>query len=137
MKDFNWTVADAPEVEAGMTLNLPWLELNDYKPCHKQLQNKLLPDEYKDILSNLISKNIVQEKTLETTYGSPPETLIKYDQYLAFTNEDTTREIAKSEALEQEQEQEKLTKNYHHNDYFHVNRLRLRRRLSSEGNNFD
>ena len=63
---------------------------------------KLLPDGYKDILSNLISKSIVQEKTLETTYGSPPETLIKYDQYLAFANEDMTYEIlANTEALEQ------------------------------------
>ncbi len=97
MTDCNWSVADAGEVEARMT----WLEPNDYKPSHKQLQNKLLPDEYKDILSNLISKNIVQEKTLETTYGSPPETLTKYDQYLAFTNEDMTREIANSEASEQ------------------------------------
>ena len=102
MKDSDWSVADAGEVEARMTLNLPWLEPNDYKLSHKQIQNKLLPDEYKDILSNLISKNIVQEKTLETTYGSPPETLIKYDRYLAFTNEDMTHEIlANSEALEQ------------------------------------
>ena len=28
MKDLDWTVADAPEVEARMTLNLPWLEPN-------------------------------------------------------------------------------------------------------------
>ena len=43
----------------------------------------------------------MQEKTIETTYRSPPETLIKYDQYLAFTNEDMAREIANSKALEQ------------------------------------
>ena len=50
----------------------------------------------------MISKNIVQEKTLETTYGSTPETLIKYDQYLAFTNEDMTHEIlANTEPLDQ------------------------------------
>jgi len=102
MKDFDWTVADAPEVEARVTLNLPWLEPNDYKPSHKQIQNRFSPDEYKDILSNLISKNIVQEKTLETTYGSVPNTLIEYDQYLAFTNEDMTHELlANSEALKQ------------------------------------
>jgi hypothetical protein len=101
MKDLNWTVADAPEVEARMTLNLPWLEPDDHKPSHKEIQKKLRPYEYKDILSNLISKNIVQEKMLFTTYGSPPNTLIKYDQYLAFTNEDMTHEIlANSEALE-------------------------------------
>jgi hypothetical protein len=102
MKDFNWAVADAPEIEARMTLNLPWLEPNNYKPSHKQIQNRFPPDEYKDILSNLISKNILQEKTLETTYGSAPNTLIEYDQYLAFTNEDMTHELlANSEGLEQ------------------------------------
>ena len=62
MKDFNWTVADALEVEARMTLNLSWLESNDYKPSHEQIRNKLLPDEYKNILSNLISKNIYKKK---------------------------------------------------------------------------
>ena len=93
MKDFDWSVADAGEVEARITLNLPWLEPNDYKPSPKQIQNRCPPDEYKDILSNFISKSIVQEKTLETTYGSPPKTLIKNDQYLSFTNEDMTREI--------------------------------------------
>jgi hypothetical protein len=102
MKDFNWAVADAPEIEARMTLNLPWLEPNNYKPSHKQIQNRFPPDEYKDILSNLISKNIVQEKTLETTYGSSPNTLIRYDQYLAFTNEDMTHELLEnSVGLEQ------------------------------------
>jgi hypothetical protein len=50
----------------------------------------------------LISKNILQEKTLETTYGSAPNTLIEYEQYLAFTNEDMTHELlANSEGLEQ------------------------------------
>jgi hypothetical protein len=84
-----------------MTLNLPWLEPNNYKPSHKQIQNRFPPDEYKDILSNLISKNILQEETLETTYGSAPNTLIEYDQYLAFTNEDMTYEIlANTEGLE-------------------------------------
>ena len=98
MKDFDWTVADAREVEARMTLNLPWLEPNDYKPSHKVL----LPDEFKDILSHLISMNIVQEKMLFTTYGTPPGGLIKYEQYLAFANEDMTHEIlANSEMLEQ------------------------------------
>ena len=72
-----------------MTENLPpWLESDQ-----ENIQNKLLPDEYKDILSNLISKNIVQEKTLETTYGGPPNTYIANDQYLTFTNEDMTNEI--------------------------------------------
>jgi hypothetical protein len=100
MKDLDWTVADAPEVEARMTLNPPWLEPDDYKPSLKEIQKKLRPYEYKDILSNLISKNIVQEKMLFTTYGSPPNTL-KYDRYLAFTNEDMTHEIlANSEVLE-------------------------------------
>ena len=93
MKDLNWTVADAPEVEDRMTLNLLWLEPDDHQPSHKEIQKKLRPYEYKDILSNLISKNIVQEKMLFTTYGSPPNTLIKYDRYLAFTNEDMTHEI--------------------------------------------
>jgi hypothetical protein len=102
MKDFDWAMADAPEVEARMTLNLPWLEHNDYKASHKLTQSRLPPDEYKDILSNLISKNILQEKTLETTYGSAPNTLIEYEQYLAFTNEDMTHELlANSEGLEQ------------------------------------
>jgi hypothetical protein len=96
MKDFDWAVADAPEVEARMTLNLPWLEPNDCKLSHKVIQNRLSPDEYEDILSNLISKKIVQEKTLDTTYGSPPNTLIKYDQYLAFRNKDMTHEILAS-----------------------------------------
>ena len=102
MKDFNWTVADAIEVEARMTQNLPRLEFNDDdKLGDKEIQKKLRPYEYKDILSNLISKNIVQEKMLFTTYGSPPDTLIKYEHYLAFTNEDMTDEIlANSEALE-------------------------------------
>ena len=100
MKDFDWTLADPQEVEARMTLNLPWLEHNDYS--HKLIQGRLLPPEYKDILSNLISKNILQEKTLETTYGSAPNTLIEYDQYLAFTNEDMTHELlANSEGLEE------------------------------------
>jgi hypothetical protein len=102
MKDFDWAAADALEVEARMTLNLPWLESNDYKPSHKQIENRLQSDEYKDIVSDLISKNIVQEKMLPTTYGRPPETLIKYDHYLAFTNDDMTHEIlANSEGLEQ------------------------------------
>ena len=102
MKDFNWTVADAIEVEARMTQNLPILEFNDDdKLGDKEIERKLVPNEYKDILSNLISKNIVQEKMLFTTYGSPPHTLIKYEHYLAFTNEDMTDEIlANSEALE-------------------------------------
>jgi hypothetical protein len=103
MKDLDWTVADAPEVEARMTLNLAWLEPDDHKPSHKEIRKKLRPYEYKDILSILISKNIVQEKMLLTTYGSPPNTLIKYDRFLAFTNEDMTHEIlANTEALEYE-----------------------------------
>ncbi len=86
MKDFNMTEAYSIEVEARMTENLPlWLESDQEK-----IQNKLLPDEYKDILSNLISKNIVQEKTLETIYG---DSSIRSDQYLTFTNEDMTNEI--------------------------------------------
>lgn len=65
MKDLNHE-AYAIEVEARMTENLPpWLECDQEK-----IQNKLLLDEYKDILSNLKNKNIVQEKTLETTYGA-------------------------------------------------------------------
>jgi len=94
--------ADAIEVEARMTQNLPILEFNDDdKLGDKEIKIKLVPNEYKDILSNLISKNIVQEKMLFTTYGSPPDTLIKYEHYLAFTNEDMTDEIlANSEALE-------------------------------------
>ncbi len=86
MKDFDSTEAYAIEVEARMTENLPpWLESDQEK-----IQNKLLPYEYKDILSNLINKNIVQEKTLETTYGDSSK---RYDQYLTFTNEDMTNEI--------------------------------------------
>ena len=89
MKDLSSTEAYAIEVEARTTENLPpWLESDQEK-----IQNKLLPDEYKNILSNLISKNIVQEKTLETIYGGPPNTYIKNDQYLTFTNEDMTNEV--------------------------------------------
>ncbi|HZA07101.1 MAG TPA: hypothetical protein VE619_05295 [Nitrososphaeraceae archaeon] len=37
----------------------------------------------------------------QITYGSPTEELIKYEQYLAFTNEDMTDEILRnSEGLE-------------------------------------
>ncbi len=88
MKDLNHE-AYAIEVEARMTENLPpWLECDQEK-----IQNKLLLDEYKDILSNLISKKIVQEKSLKTTYGIPPDTYIQNDQYLTFTNEDLTNGI--------------------------------------------
>jgi hypothetical protein len=38
----------------------------------------------------------------QTYFCGPPNTLIKYDQYLAFTNEDMTHEIlANNEGLEQ------------------------------------
>jgi len=101
MKDFGWTAAYAIEVEARMTLNLPWLAPDDYELSYTQMQNQLLPDEYKYVLSILIGKNIVQQKTLETTQGTTPNISIEYDQYLTFTNEDMTHEIlANSEALE-------------------------------------
>jgi hypothetical protein len=103
MKDSDWTVADAREVEARMTINPTRLESDDYKLGHKELPEKLLllPDQYKEILAHLISINIVQEKMLFTTYGTPPGELIKYEQYLAFTNEHMTDEIlGNTEALE-------------------------------------
>lgn len=102
MKDTGWTVSYAPEVETRMTLNLPLLELEpDYRPTQEEIRKKLTLYEYEDILSNLIGKGIVREKMLFTAYGSLPDTLIKYDRYLTFTNEDIINEIlANSEALE-------------------------------------
>jgi hypothetical protein len=103
MKDSDWMVAYAPEVETRMTLNPTWEESNDYKLGHEGLpENLLLPDEYKDILSHLIRIKIVRQKMLFTTYGSPPGELLKYEEYLEFTNENMTNEIlGNSEALDQ------------------------------------
>lgn len=102
MNDFRSDVVDAREVEARMTINQLWLEYIDFlKPSYKKIQNRFLPTEYKDFLSNLISNNIIREEWLFTPCGSAPGDLIKYEQFLTFVNEDMTNEIlVNSEALE-------------------------------------
>jgi hypothetical protein len=63
----------------------------DYKLGHKELPEKLLlPDQYKEILSHLISIKIVQEKMLFTIYGSPKELIklkLKHHIHLPFQKE--------------------------------------------------
>ena len=94
MKDFDWSVADAPEVEARMTDNLILEKLNGSKLVDVTTSTKLLqPHEYKQILLGLISENIVQQKTLPTRYGFPPQEWYQNNEYLAFINSDMTNEI--------------------------------------------
>jgi hypothetical protein len=102
MKDFDWTVALALEVQARMTKNPTLGESNDYEPGYTTSRtNLLLPQEYIDILSHLISAKIVQQQVILTKYGSHPRQRLEYDEYLMFTNKDMTNEIlANSEALD-------------------------------------
>ena len=102
MKDFNSLAALAIEVQLRMTENPTLGESNIYKPTTiAPPANLLLPEEYKDILSNLIGTKIVEQKIILTKYGSPPEQRLEKEEYLAFTNEDMTNEIlGNSEVLD-------------------------------------
>jgi hypothetical protein len=98
MKDFNWSVAPALEVESRMTEN-PILEESDIDAAPPA--NLLLPREYKDILSHLIGTKILQQEIIPTKYGSPPTERLENEEYLVFTNNDMINEILRnSEALD-------------------------------------
>ena len=91
MKDFDWSVAPASEVEARMTEN-PILEV----PDSAAEPNLLLPKEYKQILSQLISTKIVQQEIIPTKYGSPTGERTANEKYLVFANDDMTKEILRN-----------------------------------------
>ena len=100
MKDFDWSVADDTEVEARMTENLILEETNGSKSEDTTTSTRLLqPEEYKEILSHLISEKIVHQKMLLTRYGFYPREKLQNDEYLVFTNNDMTNEILRNSEI--------------------------------------
>lgn len=65
LKDFNWHVALAEEVQARMIVNRSLQEPDGYKLVHAAPPENLLSlDEYKDILFHLISTKVLQLKII-------------------------------------------------------------------------
>lgn len=94
MKDFGWSVADAPEVKARMTEDPMLEESNYFKYVDAVTSRKLLqPDEYKHILSHLINKKIVQLEIIPTIFGSPHGERLEDYEYLKFINHNIINEI--------------------------------------------
>jgi hypothetical protein len=102
MKDFDWHIAPAEEVQARKTKNLSLEESDSYKLVDAAPPKNLLPlDEYNDILSRLISTKILEQKIIPTKNGSPSGERLENEEYLVFTNDDMTNEILRnSEVLD-------------------------------------